>query len=52
MALLLSSSKWEACYLDLDNDRPVWHQGFHPELEFADEADLLMRKSIDHYLYQ
>ncbi len=28
------------CYLDLDNDRPVWHRGFHPafhpELEFAD----------------
>ncbi|NMU53838.1 hypothetical protein HKB25_07465 [Vibrio parahaemolyticus] len=42
------------CYLDLDNARPVWHRGFHPafhpELEFADEAELLrpVERKPDH----
>ncbi|MGI2124086.1 hypothetical protein ACRN9J_18255 [Shewanella baltica] len=42
------------CYLDLDNDHPVWHRGFHPafhpEFEFADEAELpqSVKQKPDH----
>lgn len=36
------------CYLDLDNDRPVWnrsfHPAFHPELEFESERQPPPRK--------
>ncbi|WP_240200054.1 MULTISPECIES: hypothetical protein [unclassified Shewanella] len=38
------SASGRHCYLDLDNDHPVWHRGFHPafhpEFEFAAEAEL------------
>ncbi len=51
--LLLSPASGRHCYLDLDNDRQSGIEissCFHPELEFADEAELLrpVERKPDH----